>query len=71
MTNAAVHCDHVSRQELDCSVVEIDKETAFEREETLIRVGMAMPVVILGHGADANFMIIYRRNRMVVVAVRR
>ena len=71
MTNASVHSNHLPRQELNSSIVEINEESPFQRQKSLIRVWMTMPVVSLGHDAYADFVIVDLGNGMVVVAVRR
>src|SRR5215831_11336878 len=59
MTYASVYGDHVSRQELDRSIIEVNEEASFQRQKTLIGVGMTVPMVSLGHCADTNFVIVH------------
>lgn len=71
MTNASIDSDHVPGKELDRSVIKINEEATFQRQETLIGIGMRVPMVRLSHGAYADFMIIDTGDGMVVVAPRR
>src|SRR5216684_4151229 len=71
MTNAPVHSDQMPRQELDRSIVKINEEAALQCQETLIGVGMTVPMISLSHRAYPNFMIIDLSNWMVIVALRR
>jgi hypothetical protein len=58
MTNASIDSDHVAWQEFDSSVIKINEEATFQRQEALIGIRMTVPMVTLGHGAYTNFMII-------------
>jgi hypothetical protein len=59
MANTSVDRDHVSRQELYRSIVEVNKEAALQRQKALVGVRMTVPVIGLGHGAYPNFMIVH------------
>jgi hypothetical protein len=51
-------------------VVEVDEKSALPGRKTLVGVGMRVPVIGLGHGADPNLMIVDLSDGMVVLDCR-
>ena len=70
MTNPSLDGDQLAWQKLDSMVFKIKEQTSLEGQETFIGVGMTVPSLGLGHGADSNLVIVHLRNRMVVVPLR-
>ena len=71
MANASLDSDHVPRQELDASVIKINKQATFQCKKTLIGVGMTVPMISLGHDAYTNLVIVDISDWMVILALRR
>lgn len=71
VANAAVDGEQVAGAEFDGAVVKIDEQAAFEYEKGFIGVGMGVPVIRLGHGGDANFVVVDFGDGMIVVVRRR
>ena len=46
-------------------------QSAFQRQKTLIGVGMTVPMISRGHCANTDFMIVNFGDWMIVVALRR
>ena len=71
-TGAVVHAERDGEElagvEFAGSGFEVDRETAFDDEEGLVGVGVVVPVVGLGHGGDADDVIVDGGDGVVVVA---
>jgi hypothetical protein len=67
MANASLDGDHMPWAELHRVAVKINVEATFQREKTLIGVGMTVPMICLSHSTYANFMIVDFGNSVVVV----
>jgi hypothetical protein len=72
MAHASINGEELAWIEFDCSIVQIDHEAALKREEGLVRIRMAVPVVRLGHDRDVYRVVIHVGNNVVfVISIRR
>ena len=64
------HEDELARADGHRLIFEIDDQASFQREKHFVRVGMAMPVEVASHYADAYHMIVHVRKDPIFPVVR-